>query len=390
MIVELNKSQIVSLLLFSIVLFQSSPWFVWSLGYAPIAIFAVVLFFLIFERFFDFYSLYKNRIILIVLVVLYFLVLHSVNSFRFSSLITILVFISLLVISDKEKCNSIRLLNKYYALILAISFIGWFVHSYLFLLPDFGRIEYVMLKDNAENIILKNHGIFIQLESDLVNRFYGIFDEPGVVGTLNAFLLYINGFNLRKRYNWIYLVTGIFTYSFAFVVLFFVGIVFTFSKGFLQVFKISALVALFSSFIFFLFKDNNTFQLAIINRIGNVSEKTEGRTSVYLNKFFDDFITSKDAFFGKGTSFYSESWHLFSGGQSYKIFLIEYGIVGFFLVFSLYLSISYRNKKIIGLLVLFCFSFIQRPFMFTPWEIILYSIGVSYLLFNKKYYLNHA
>ena len=62
--------------------------------------------------------------------------------------------------------------------------------------------------------------IFDNIERGLVvTRFHALFDEPGVIGSLAGLVLWVNGFNLKKWYNIVLFISGIFSFSLFFYLL---------------------------------------------------------------------------------------------------------------------------------------------------------------------------
>src|SRR5690606_28258663 len=109
------------------------------------------------------------------------------------------------------------------AFIVFVSGIPWLIHTFAFPLPMWGgTIQYYESK-GMDNI-LENYILFIQVQHEFVVRFYSIFDEPGTLGTLSAFVLYGNRYMFRRKENLIILIGGILTFSLAFYILLIAGL----------------------------------------------------------------------------------------------------------------------------------------------------------------------
>lgn len=107
----------------------------------------------------------------------------------------------------------------------------------------------------------------------------------------------------------------------------------------------------------------------------------DSRTNANMNSYFEKYITSSQALFGKGTSFLSQNQ--MGEGASYKLFLIEYGFVGLFLLIGIYICMIPKFTKIVLVfLFLYFLSFLQRPLAFTTWQILLFLCSVSVILSN--------
>jgi hypothetical protein len=195
---------------------------------------------------------------------------------------------------------------------------------------------------------------------DLINiRFFGIFDEPGVVGTITGLILYIERFNFKDKKNIIFFLSGFFSFS-----LFFFFITASFfvlrEKNFRSLF-----------FYFFLFliynytRSNDTLNDLIWSRFNIIDGWVMGdnRASETLANQFSTFLSSSDLFFGRGTEYtlqYSE------GSSSYILVLMSKGLiftiflcfVYFYLIISKKVGInSYSDFAIIFLGMMY-----QRPY----------------------------
>jgi hypothetical protein len=385
---EINKqvSVLVPFLLVGIVFLQNPPWFFWDNGFIYSSILVLVLTSICFLRFKkNTIKLTDNLILIFVLVCFFVFYTLFFSKIRLSSIVTLLTFISLLFISELEKILTLKYLTSSLGTIVLISLIAWIISNYFYELPLFGYITYGEGKGDNGTTVISNHFLFVQESSGFINRFYSVFDEPGVLGTLSAFVLFANKYNFKNWYNVFILAGAIFTFSLAFILLTFLGLFFlNIKKGF----KILKGLSIFLFLIFILvqfFNDNPAFQTAVIDRIFNFSDSgVESRTSYGLNVFFESYIFSIESILGKGSLFFENHSYLLSG-QGYKLFIIEFGIFGFLLVLSIYLvlmDVIFLNG--LFFLILFIFSFLQRPFLFTSWQLIVFAVGISNLYYLKN------
>ena len=89
-----------------------------------------------------------------------------------------------------------------------------------------------------------NYGLFLQGEGSNSFRFYSMFDEPGVVGTLGTFLLFANRYDFRKWYNIVMILSCLLTFSLAGYILTFIGLIYfmvTHRKSFKMAFPLIAI-----------------------------------------------------------------------------------------------------------------------------------------------------
>lgn len=375
--VEHEYNYMVPWIVLSIIILQNPPWFMWSYAFYIMAVTVVLLLVFLSKRMVLQGHKYRRHIFILVISFLFFVLFNSAYSFRFSSLIAWFAYFLMFLVYEREKLKTVQLLTTCLSVIILISLTGWLINTYIIPLPQFGTLE--MEKMGGQVITLKNHIIFLDYDNDFIKRFYGVFDEPGVLGTLTAFVLFLNRYRLREWRNLVIFIGGLFTFSMAFVVLSIIGGIIIYSKNVFSIIRILIIGLILGAIIYYFLQENVTFQKSILDRFADLSSSTERRTSNLMNQFFNDFLWSKDVFLGMGTNFISDNRHIFQG-QSYQFFLIEYGIVGLCLIFWVYISMIKKVDKFsLGLLIIFFLSFVQRPFLFTPWQIVLFSVGLVYL-----------
>ena len=378
------NSLLVSGLLTSIVFCLNPPWFIWNYSYILASISVLILFFVCFNRIVKWFGFYFRFIIIYALLVLFFVVYGSFGEFRFSSVITLLTFFLLFFITKAEKIWTLKYVTKILSIIVLISLSGWLLNKYVFSLPIFGYLAYGVGKGDAGDVLL-NYIIFVDYQSDAVSRFYSVFDEPGVLGTLSAFVLLGNKYDFKNKSNVIILLGGLFTFSLAFIIISIIGILVLNVKKSSTIIKALLIAAVIIPIVFFVLKDDQTFNSVVVDRLINIGENgIDSRTSYGLNSFFNGFVSSPDFYLGMGTDFFKYNPTLLSG-QGYKIFVIEYGIIGVVLLFVLYRSFIGKNYFLgYSCLIIFFISFLQRPFLFTPWQLIMFSICLSNLIYLEQ------
>jgi hypothetical protein len=238
--------------------------------------------------------------------------------------------------------------------------------------------------------IMENHFFFVKYPDVNFDRFYSVFDEPGVLGTLSAFVLFANQYNVKKKRVAIILIGSLFTYSLAFYVLTFIGYLFFlfFKKKKTGILSFVILVSVLG--MVYVSNNKDIYQNPLLHRFQNLDQQLDKRSSINLQNYFSDFIKSRDAFFGKGFSFISES-NMFSGA-SYIFFIIEYGIIGAICLLLIYLSFIRKGNRFSYFLLFFFFlSFLQRPGAFTAWQILLFICCIAAIdkNLNRKSKLLH-
>ena len=98
------------------------------------------------------------------------------------------------------------------------------------------------------------------------------------------------------------------------------------------------------------------------------------RTDYTLNKYYDTYIFTQDAIWGKGYSFVGGRFT----GDSYKIFIISYGLLGLVSILSIWYSIA----KV--MLLAYVVAFLPLSAVFISWRLVLFSIACASLAYSKK------
>ncbi len=57
---------------------------------------------------------------------------------------------------------------------------------------------------------MNNYLLFVTMATANTFRFYSMFDEPGVLGTLSAFVLFANKYDFKRKSNLIILIGAFF------------------------------------------------------------------------------------------------------------------------------------------------------------------------------------
>lgn len=385
-----RKTKFNSVLLFLVVILQNPIWPMWAISPAVLSFIIVIILFFINILQGRFSKISPLAFIVFISSFLFFFVFSIVRGegARISSLITLLAFLIVSKTSEIEKHLTIKYITNYIALIIAISLPFYLIH--IFFSPTIPLIGMVDLSDfKGAPMIMENYVLYVMPAGFDYFRFYSMFDEPGVLGTISAFILYINNYNFRKKSNIIILLGSIFTYSMAFYILTLVGFTFNMIRN--RQIKGALTLIIFIFILFFIVKDQVAFQYSVMSRFSSgVFDALKERNDDVLDSFFQEYIGSIDFLLGKGALFLKQSAFT---GNSYKFFLIEYGLIGILLILLIYLSlIKKMDSSIFVLLVLFILSFLQRSFIFTAWQIIIFSCG-AYLVkqsFSKCFMYNDS
>ncbi|MEO0038714.1 MAG: hypothetical protein RIQ59_1925 [Bacteroidota bacterium] len=375
---KLNTSSWVLNLFVFFIFLQNPPWPIWEFYFPILVICVLITFGLLFKRIISKKNVDAKFLVLTSCLILFFVFFQYFQKISVSSSITIIVFFLLNYISDDEKRIILNKLTSVLTIIIAVSLPLWLVNQFYYKFPFGYEMNYGDWKGDDGVTILENYYFFIQEKHDFLNRFYSVFDEPGVLSTLASFVLFANKYNFKDKRNFIILLGAFFTYSLTFILLTFIGLIlYNFRKPVFFI-KLFSFLLVISVLLLPVLKENPTFNTSIISRVLVLNSSIEERTSDNLKYYFSDYLTSTDVILGKGMAFLGSRPDL--KGQGYQKFFIENGLIGSILVFLIYFSFNKKGEFLIfAYMALFLFSLIQRPFLFTPWQIIVYSIGAANL-----------
>lgn len=305
----------------------------------------------------------------------------------------------IICLNDQDKVRCLEFVTKWFGYLMLPSLIVYALVSFIDL-PYFG-IQHASDADWAADSgygICKNYIFYMRSEfGDYTERFNGPFLEPGHLGMMSAFLLFVNQFDFRRKGMWLILLALIFTFSLSGYVLLFFGFLFTaYYKG-----KITAKHILLYSLLFFIVYlfgmyyngGDNILYEKIFSRLEYDKEKgfagnnrVFGLIDVYYAALWNDMDTLLWGYPKETMEWLADTG---SRGTGYVMSMCIYGLVGTCLSMLFYFVYSFtnKNKKYAILCLLFvCLMFWQRCYPFwTSWIIcFFYGITMENIGFNKK------
>lgn len=308
----------------------------------------------------------------------------------------LMVSIPLMLINLKshKQIELLIFMSKALAIVLLISFIAWFASFWGIQLPH--TTEYLDF-DYTYGVISENYFLYrntISLGSSGVEiiqdyyRFNGIFLEPGHTGTIVAFFLMANQYDLSKWYNKILLGILLITLSAAAYVLALLGYVFIMvnkKKG-IKMLLYFFLILIAISFVINYNGGDNAINQTIV-------EKLFGSGSGVQNRFTDEVKRAYDNLWANGEFLLGASNKVnVSHSAGYKVFIIQQGLLGSFLVVMAYYFIqrAFPTKLGFFFFILVMVSFVQRVYF--SWDAFLdpYILGLSNMLLTNKKITVHS
>lgn len=245
-----------------------------------------------------------------------------------------------------------------FTIFLLLSLVN-FLLVLLFDIPASGIIEPInSLKSYQYNTYLF---LIVPTETQYQFRFHGLFDEPGVIGTLSAIFLFTDKFKIKGWKNFILFVGGFLSFSLFFFIIVLVFKAIASKIKHLPLFIITIFIVYFSTY--------NLLYDYIWWRFEWDFYKTglmgDNRTNETIKMAIAESMFSYNYFFGHKIDFPNH----FLGEASIYVTIFRYGILFVFTNIIGYIVLAYKylkkEKYILLITILFVIlTFYQRPGLF--------------------------
>ena len=349
-----------------------SPYFVWSnqkllFGLARISTDIIMLYILI--RYNNSHIYNKELVFVFAIVSIYAMVGGTENR-----MINFVPLVSILFLALKPN-QQLRIFDIFVTILSIVYAIG--LASYMLKILDMNIQLSTAISPNTSKFPYSVYFGHIEESGFNVYRFSSIFDEPGVVGTLNGLLLSVIGISKNNIRSIIILLTGLISFSLAFYVILILYLILNFN------FKQSIAIGLIILGLGIVTGDKLNSLIKSRLLIEDWQLAGDNRTSAVFDSYFHYFLKSggKDLIFGKGPGSF---FHIkeAEGVATYKIVIIDYGIIGVSLMLLFYLLCVFReNNSRLGwfyfLILLLCFY--QRPEVLYYPYVVVFVGGLRYL-----------
>ncbi len=371
-------------------IFSMSPYILWE-TYSNYKVFDVIKMFIeiiICLLYFKNHQkrIYKSAIVMCItfLFMYTYYVLDAYPGTLFVGLGTIMkaIIIVIFILQPREgKGNIFRIFSVLFAFSL-LPGIVYCVLNILHITLPVGYIESVseIKQANAQHYLHYFGAVFREniYYSPIFKQVCAIYDEPGIVGTISAFILFANNYDIKKNKHLILVILGgILSMSFAFYVISLVAfLLMLISRK--KIKRKYFFVGVFFAIILIFAFNNPIFQQFVFQRFKLVNLINNNRTSSQFDLLYNDFIATGfsdgSIFFGLGNG--NPIYHSVDV-SSYKVIIYNLGLVGFLLIIGWYLGwgLRYSGGSRLSKIYLFIFmlSIYQRP-----WIIYLYYIVILF------------
>lgn len=390
----LHDYQKIKIIFFSIYIwFTLLPFFVWNKKYLiPIFLFLTMLFFL---------SEIKNRInikniliffILIHIIFIYYMLNKASLEWSLIMCLSISIFF---ILSEKTIINVFLTFKKIFSITLLPSIFLWLFHvlgidinTFSMGIIDAEIINVMKAQESTNYVIFPGAVIFDYMLNWEIFRLQGMYDEPGVVGTICALILISDKMKLNNFFNIIIFIGGVMSLSIAFYIMILIYILFNLRKYFVFMIKMILISVIIynlspSSYketienkLISRFKIDNNYNLSGNNRESGI----QYNYIQYLSSNTKELLLGLDRFELDGSS----SWKnilISSGIIGISIILIFYSLI----IFNLNFSLNYQHFIFIFIFIL---SFLQRPQIIHPSYALIFIYAMYSLQVNFSKNIN--
>lgn len=301
----------------------------------------------------------------------------------------------IILLRKRDQVLCIDFITKWFAVLMVPCIITYALVQTNMLSP-IGTVRLNHDSFYALSYVIRENYIFYVYSDFYGIRFNGPFIEPGHLGMMSAFLLFANGFDIKRKENVVIMLTLVLTWSLAGYVLALVGYIFTmYDQRKIQLKQvISFLVVVVIIFLYANFYNDgdNLLNELIFSRLESDEEKGISGNNRVDNEvmlyFYSLFLNEKLLLFGYGNDMYDWLASNRHGGTGIYMYAVRFGLVGSIAAMAFYLlyALFHKTKSIAFLFVIFVLSlFWQRSYPFWFSWIICFVYGIT----NHQYNLNY-
>lgn len=326
--------------------------------------------------------------LLVMLSVLAVVVLDLLSSYDTAKIagLTVLLCLSFCLFPKDLQLKTFEVFRKIWVLACVVGVFCYLAYALNLPVP-YERVQYYFGTD----LWYVDYGVSFLYDNGNLLRLCGICNEPGYFGTFCALLLCVDKFNLKKKSNVAILIAGLLTFSAAFVMIVVIYLALDFivkahkekdaGRKILRYIGVVVMVVLYLA-VMPNIETGISGVDAVLHRVTLTSEGLAGdnRTTTEFDGIFES-MTPEELLFGKGRGYLAANNVV--DNSSYKIYVLEYGIVGSVLVWGILLAAAlYKNTKnanVVIFVMVFFASIYQRPNVITLPYLMLLLGGIEYI-----------
>ena len=306
-----------------------------------------------------------------------------------SMIMNVSLAVVLINLKEKWRVELFSIVSKWFSILLVLSILTWLIH-FIIPLPHITIVEEAFF--NVKGLVVNNYfffkeSMFFEAGADSMQRFQGMFLEPGHLGTIVVFFLICNRFDFKRKECWVFLFSVLLSLSASAYTLLAIGYLFYKASDF-NILKVLGTV-LFSVFliVFFVYYNggDNVVDNMIFTKLIREEGAIQGRVNHSILVMFNNMWSSgQDLFFGKGWEIKGE------GSAGFIYFFVCNGILGCLLCFLAYYCIYFSCKSKYGfyVLIMYIISFLQRAYPYWDAFTFPFILGLPFFvkdsLFAKK------
>lgn len=336
---------------------STNPYFLWGTGISNLVSIAIVILVI--------FNLQKRINVIEFIALCIISLFYTAIGIRHSGTMLGMVYILIIPIYFFIDRNLFRNSYKKFIIILSavttLSIVSYFLIVFFKVPLSYSEIEPLNpIKDftylKYPFLVMENRDIGLD-----ITRLYGVYDEPGVLGSLAAVILCKEHFNFKKSELIPLFIGGLLTFSLYFYVILLIYVL-LFTK-----IKTVVAICLCMAVLIPILLQIEDLKILIFNRfiIENGVWKGNSRYSMAFLDWYDKFRHTPMYFIGMGTGY---NLVVNYGGASYRDIIVNYGIILFccylFGYFLLSLRRHFKFKEFVLSVVLIATFIYQRPFIF--------------------------
>lgn len=266
------------------------------------------------------------------------------------------VIICFLLLPQKNKLQIQNVFIKGFAILIAISLFEYVIY----LSTGRALIQREVLRVESDGVQYFYHLLFNLIKYDnLIPRFQFVCDEPGRLGTLCAFLVFLTHNTNYRKEQIVFLLAGLFSLSFAFYVLLALSLLYFLKSKFVTMLFFLVILGIICFY---------SFQESIEKLIFARLENFEGRETYSMKVAIERMFANNEEWFGYGIS--APMPDGVGEGNTVGVIreLYKVGVIGIVIVLLqyVYILIKFNGKtfRTLMFVVIFLASYYQRSHIY--------------------------